>query len=197
MRQIAKLCGSGVLAFGLMTGGPMSGGPMSSGLMSVLPVAADEPVLLTVTGQNVTSNRPEFDPFSDAFLAFNDKSFAQGHALTHADLTALEQVEILAAAQTWSAPVTARGPRLSHVLDKAGVSPDASVTLVALDGYAVTLDPVERKLQNWVLAVETDGQPLGIGGRGPAWLMYESGDDPVDADAEGRWVWSVYLITVE
>jgi hypothetical protein len=187
VRSLRNLGLAAILAIGWFAFGWTSGSPLS----------AAEPVVLTVTGEAVQSNRPDFDPFQDAFLAFSDNAFQNAHALTYGDLAALPQAEITAAADGWAAPISARGPRLADVLAKAGVSEEASVALVALDGYAVMLDPVARKLHDWVLAIETDSHPLGIGGRGPAWLMYESGDMPADADAEAQWVWSVYLITVE
>ncbi|MEM8878402.1 MAG: hypothetical protein AAGD23_11105 [Pseudomonadota bacterium] len=159
--------------------------------------AAEEPTILTIAGENVSVNRPVFEAFNDAFFAFSDNAFTNGHSLTASDLRALPQVEITAAAEGWTKKITAKGPRLSDVLKKAGVADGATVGLVALDGYAVTLDPVERKTRDWVLAIEADGEPLGIGGRGPAWLMYESGEAPISSDDEALWVWSVYLITVD
>jgi len=42
-----------------------------------------------------------------------------------------------------------------------------------------------------------DGRPLGIGGRGPAWLLYDSGGGAVSEEEEARWVWSMFLITTE
>ena len=161
------------------------------------PARADGPALVTVTGAPVTSNRPGFDPFADAFLAFSDKSFEHAHAFDFEALSALPQIDMTAAAQGWPRTVAARGPLLADVLARAGVGEDRSVTLVALDGYAVTLDATERRQHDWVLAIKAEGLPLGLGGRGPAWLLRETGQAPVEAEAEAQWVWSVYLITVE
>jgi hypothetical protein len=40
-------------------------------------------------------------------------------------------------------------------------------------------------------------RPLAIGGRGPAWLAYDTGTRRATPEEEGAWVWSVFYITVE
>lgn len=159
--------------------------------------AVDALVVLTVTGPDVTANQPSFDAFDDQFLAFNDTPFEHAHALTLSDLRALPQVSITARAEEWPKPIAARGPRLADVMAQAGMPANASINLVALDGYFITLDPEARQSQDWILAIEMDGRPLDIGRRGPVWLLYDTGSNAADSEAVGQWVWSVYLIAAE
>lgn len=158
--------------------------------------AADTPVLLTVAGEVGNSNRPAYDAFRDAFFKYHKTRFARAYDFDYAALLALPQVQVTARAEDWPAPVGASGPRLQDVLTAAGVAADAIVSLVALDGYAVELDPAGRAAQDWVLAIAADGAPLGLGGRGPAWLLYDTAGKTVDSNAEATWVWSVFLIRV-
>ncbi|MCW2307022.1 molybdopterin-dependent oxidoreductase [Rhodobium gokarnense] len=168
-------------------------------LMLHAPARADDaaPATLTVIGKVGTSNRPGFDPFRDAFFKFHGKEFEKAFAFDRAALKALPQRTVTAKAAPWPKPVTASGPPLKDVLDAAGVADDATVTLFALDGYGVTLSPADRAARDWVLAIEMDGTPLAIGGRGPAWLLYDTGDGTASEDAEAKWVWSVFVIAAE
>lgn len=155
---------------------------------------ADGGSLVTVIGEISSTNRGPFEPFRDAFFKFNDRQFDRAYAFDRAALKALPQATINANAEGWPAGVTARGPLVRDVLTAAGVPASASVSFVALDGYAVALSQEELRAQDWILATEIDGAPIGIGGRGPAWLMHDTGSGAVSASDEAKWVWSVYLI---
>ena len=165
------------------------------------PVGADEtikaPHILTVIGVISNSNRVAFDPFHDAFLKFHEKTFEKAFAFDRPALKALPQVSIKSRAADWPRSVTAKGPRLKDVMDVAGVLRNSRITLFALDGYAAVLESTERADRDWVIAIEVDGQPLGIGGRGPTWLLHDTGDGAITADAEANWVWSIFLIEAE
>ncbi|MCC2110804.1 MAG: molybdopterin-dependent oxidoreductase [Hyphomicrobiales bacterium] len=159
--------------------------------------AGDDATLLTVIGNVAKPNRPALNPFRDAFFKFGNHEFDRAHAFDRATLAALPQVEIRAKAASWPAAVAARGPLLKDVLESAGVSETATVTVYALDGYGAELSAAERAAKDWVLAIEMDGTPLGLGGRGPAWLLHDTGDGEISADAEAKWVWSAFLIAAE
>ncbi|MEO1159587.1 MAG: hypothetical protein AAFW74_03895 [Pseudomonadota bacterium] len=162
-----------------------------------LPAIAAEPAQLTVIGKIENSNRSRFDPFSDAFFKFRENEFSKAFEFTYADLAALPQVTVNARAEEWPAAISATGPALGDVMKAAGVAPDAKLSVVALDGYAIELEAADRQAQNWILAIAVDGKPIGIGGRGPAWLMHDTAGKTVNSDVEGRWVWSVFVIAVE
>ena len=161
------------------------------------PAVAGETVLLTIAGDIKTTNRGKFDPFQDGFLAYHEKSFERAFQLTRKDLTGLPQSEItaLGSAETWRAPVKLKGPLLKDVLALAGAEAKP-VTIFALDGYGAAFDTKTLDSRKWILAHTMNGQPLGIGGRGPLWLAYETGTAPVSAEEEAKWVWSVFFIEV-
>ena len=152
------------------------------------------PALITVTGKTGSPNRGGLDPFMDAYFNFQQKEFGEAHALTFADLKALPQHTVTANAEGWPAPVEVSGPLLADAMAAAGVSADAALAFSAIDGYTVELDKAARSEQPWILAIETNGKPLSLGGRGPAWLLHETGDKAATSDEEARWVWSIILI---
>jgi len=153
--------------------------------------------VLTVTGALAEPNRGGFEPFSDAFFAFHEREFEKAYAFSRDDLSDLPQVEITAHAEAWAQAITAKGPRLADVLAIAGVAEDASVSVVALDGYAAEIDATTRAAEDWIVAIEVNGQPLGIGGRGPTWILHDTGGQIVGPDVEANWVWSVFLIETD
>ena len=111
-------------------------------------------------------------------------------------LTSRKQVEISARAKGWRSVVAIRGPLLSDILKMAGAT-GSTVTLSALDGFAVELTPEELSAHEWVLGLLADGKPLGLGDKGPIWLAYDtSGLDALPAGSDAKWVWSVFHIEV-
>jgi len=67
-----------------------------------------------------------------------------------------------------------RGPRLSTLMDRAGVQPEAkTVTLVGKDGYFATFDLPDVRSQPVVLAFEQDGLPSTPGQGGPVSVRFD------------------------
>lgn len=165
-----------------------------------MPLGASEMVkgapVVTVIGAVAEPNRPAFDAFDDAFLNFHGKEFEKAFVFDRAALEALSQVSVTARAEGWPKSVVAKGPLLKDLMDAAGVPPNATIAFMALDGYVAELDSAERAANDWVLAIEVDGKPLTVGGRGPAWLLHDTGNGAITEDAEAKWVWSVFLIEV-
>jgi hypothetical protein len=151
--------------------------------------------VLTVTGDIANINRGRFDQFHDGFLNYHGKTFEKAFEFDRAAIAALPQQSITANAEPWSAAVKMSGPKLADVLGAAGAT-GKPITVYAMDGYgaAMTIDQIAAR--DWVLAMSADGKPLGIGGRGPLWLAYDTGDGKATAEEEGAWVWSVFHIEV-
>ena len=90
---------------------------------------------------------------------------------------------------------------LTDVLDTAGATGD-TVSLMSLDGYTVTLDRAALTDQ-FVLALASecaeDGcAPLGIGGRGPVWLVFPPGAYPdFSGEDDSGLAWGLFHIGVE
>lgn len=159
--------------------------------------APSGPTILTIFGAVGDSNRPPFNSFTDSFFAYHEFSFEKAFVLDRESLLALPQVSLVANATNWERAISASGPRLADVLAAAGVGADAKVTLIALDGYAVELDAAERQHKDWVLALSADSSALGIGDRGPLWLLYDTGGEAIRDDGESKWVYSVFAIKAD
>ena len=159
------------------------------------PLAAQEGggTVLTVSGDIGKTNRGPFDAFHDGFLKYHEKTFDKAFEFDRAALAALPQQSITANAEAWPAAVKLDGPKLADVLAAAGAE-GKPVTVYALDGYGAAMTVDQIAAHDWVLALNADGKPLGIGGRGPLWLAYDTGSGRATTDEEGAWVWSVFHI---
>lgn len=155
------------------------------------------PDIVTVIGKITNANRGAFDPFLDSLFKFHEKEFKTAFGLSYSDLAALPQVEISVQAEGWPSTVTASGPKLTDILKAAGVAPDATLAFLSLDGYALEFEPKKIKSKEWILAITANGRPLGIGGRGPTWLLYDTGGKKASAEATGQWVYQLFLIEAQ
>lgn len=158
--------------------------------------AAAGPVVLTVAGAIENANRGALDPFSDAFLNYQKRSFDRAAEFDRDMLAALPQVEVKAFHPRWPGVVTAKGPLIADVLKAVGASEGATVQVMALDGYVVELSAGDIAAHRWIIALDADGRPLGVGQRGPLWSMYDTGGAPATDEEEARWVWSVLYMEV-
>lgn len=155
-----------------------------------------ETVLVTVTGAIDRPNRDGRDDFADALFVVHDIAFDKARAFSRLDLAALGQHAATVTYDAWPRAVKVRGPRLADVLRAAGAATTGSVQVQALDGYSYTfpMEMVERT-PDMILAIEADGRPLAIGGRGPAWLVFPPGLLP-GQDKDDGLVWAVFHLRV-
>lgn len=155
------------------------------------------PVLLTVSGTISAPNRGPVDPEIDKLLAFNEASFAAAHEFTLSDLEALPQVEVHADFPKGGPEVTFAGPRLADVLRAAGATGE-TVTVQAMDGYAVAAPVVEMTGKGAVVALSRNGRALAIGGLGPTQIVFPRAERADLADMpDDWWIWQIYHISVE
>lgn len=158
--------------------------------------APDGPVILTISGAVAHHNRGPVDPVRDRFFVYSEKSFERAFAFDLEMLKSRKQVGISARAKGWPSAAAIKGPLLSDILQMAGAT-GSTVTLSALDGFAVELTPEELGAHDWVLGLLADGKPLGLGGKGPIWLAHDtSGLDTPPAGSDAKWIWSVFHIEV-
>ncbi|WP_295810372.1 hypothetical protein [uncultured Nitratireductor sp.] len=164
---------------------------------AALPALA-EGTILTVSGAVGKTNREAIDPFFDGFLKFHDKTFDKAYTFNWDALATLPQktVKVNADTEDWPRTLTMQGPLLEDVLAAADADGKA-VTLYALDGFGLTMDAAKLASRDWILAMKIDDEPLGIGGFGPLWLVYDTGGRKVPEEEERSWVWSVFHIEVE
>src|SRR5262245_48068400 len=158
--------------------------------------APKEMVLLTVSGTVGESNRGALDPKKDSLLAFEKADFKKAFAFDRAMLFGLEQGTVTATTTELGAPATFKGPLLREVLGRVEAA-KMKITFVAVDGFTGYLMPEDVDRSDWILALEADGVPLGIGQQGPLWLINtrSEGEKP-DDDGRRRWVWAVFYMKV-
>ncbi len=169
----------------------------ASGVSAIADLAEpDGSVILTIGGNISQTNRGPSNTFDDAFLSTHEYGFAEAASF---DVTMLEQlgmVSVTLKAAPWPRAVVFEGPRLRDVMTATGWSGKA-ITAVALDGFAVDITAAELEAHDWILALKADGQYLGIGGRGPAWLVHDVPGGNASVEDEARWPWAVFYIQAD
>ena len=136
-------------------------------------IALDRPngqIVLTVTGSLSETNQSTPDELDNGFFEFHKRDVGRAAAFDIGMLEALGMISVSVSYQKWPATVRLEGPRLDDVLNAVG-APKSTITAIGLDGYTVVIPPEELAAQNWILAIKRDGKYLGIGGRGPTWLV--------------------------
>lgn len=156
---------------------------------------ATDPVVLTVTGNVAKPNRGPIDPFQDAVLAHLDAKFDKGFTFSLEDLRALPQVTVTARYPEWPRDVTAKGPELGAVL-KAATAEGKKIVVQGVDGYAPEFTAEDVARGKMILALEADGAPLNLGGRGPLWLFGPK-DSFTGQEADEGFVYAVIRIDVQ
>ena len=165
--------------------------------LAVSPALANGPALVTVTGNIENPNRGPADEFADAFFTSQDVEFQKAAAFDLESLEALGMKKITASYPDWPAEVTVEGPLLADVLAAAGAKGD-TIVVRALDGYAPEIPMSDLTAYPVVLALKMNGEYLGLGGRGPAWIVYPRNDYPDLAETDdSKWVWSVFHMEVK
>ena len=161
------------------------------------PALADGPVLLTVTGDIADPNRGPLDPDFDKLFIFNEVSFDKAKEFDLSTLEKLPQAVVHADFPKGGAATEFTGPLLKDVLAAAGARGN-TVTVQAMDGYAVEVPMQEMVDKGAVVALARDGKPLGIGSFGPTQIVFPRTDRPELADMpDDWWIWSIYHIDVE
>ncbi len=123
-------------------------------------------VVLTVAGNIARSNRPAYDADRDMFFGHHKRKFVNAFVF---DRAMLESLGVKTIQVTWAGPKVISGPRLVDVLGAAGCR-EKTVDTLALDGFRFKAD---TEVREWIVATRADGRPLGIGDRGPLWLVTE------------------------
>jgi hypothetical protein len=162
-----------------------------------LPAAAEGPVLLTVTGDVANPNRGAVDPEYDKLFAFNNVSFEEATEFDVESLAELPQATVRTDFPMGGETVEFTGPLLEDVLAAAGATGE-TVTVQAMDGYAIEVPVSDMVAKGAVVALARDGKPLGIGDFGPTQIVFPRGDRPDLADMnDDWWIWQIFHIKVD
>ena len=86
------------------------------------------------------------------------------------------------------------GPRLADVSETAGCLGGTLATL-ALDGFSTEIAREALGAHDWVVATRAEGQPLGLGERGPLLLVFDPpGERPATEEEADQWPWALFFI---
>ena len=165
--------------------------------------SATGPTLLTVGGLVPQGNRPALDPELDQMMAKHGVRFGQAFTFDAAALQKLPKTRICPTLEYDGKVHTLSGPALLDVLSAAGVKADPGLRLGmrALDGYNVEISVADVAAYRMILATHMDGKPMGLGGLGPQWAVYDADrlaafkDKPLK-ERFGLCPWGVYYIDV-
>jgi hypothetical protein len=180
-------------------------GAIAAGLLFGFAAAAEAelatprgPVVLTVVGDIANANRGPMDPAVDRLLDYHAQKFDSAAVFDLAMLEGLGMETRRFVLDGLAGTQELEGPPLAAVLEAVGAAP-ARVTIMALDGYAVDLDAKDLEAHDWLLGVKRNGDYLGIGGFGPAWVAFSpAAADQAATDEEVQmWPYQVFLIRVE
>jgi hypothetical protein len=153
-------------------------------------------VVLTVSGLIGKTNRGPFDPKRDSLLALQKADFKNAFAFDRETLLSLPQGTVTVTTNEFEKPATFSGPLLKEVLGYLEAAQVRTI-FVALNGYTGWLDPDDINSSDWILALEADGKPLGLGQQGPLWMLNTRKPEfkPND-EHHGHWVYAVFYIKV-
>ncbi len=161
------------------------------------PVLAEGPTLLTITGSVENANRGAVDPEFDKLFSFNDISFDRAMEVDRETLLKLPQVTVKTDFPKGGEMVEFTGPTVEDVLKLAGAEGD-TVTIQAMDGYAVDIPMSELIGKGGVVALSRDGRDFGIGNFGPTQIVFPRAERADLADMpDDWWVWQIYHISVD
>jgi hypothetical protein len=161
------------------------------------------PVLLTISGDVTRTNRGPFDAVLDQMMAKHGVKFDRVFTFNAASLHRLPSVTIKPTLEYDSRPHMLTGPLVSTVLDAAGVKGGETVQigLRAVDGYNAVTTLRDVRGYRMIIATHIDGKPLGLGGLGPQWAVYDADrlapfkDKPLK-ERFGLCPWGLYLVDV-
>ena len=162
------------------------------------PVLAQKgPTVLTVAGKIAKTNRGALAPSADIYFSHLDIEFDKAYQFDTAALAALGMHKLSATYPGSAEKVEVEGPLLADVLKAVGAKGE-TVVAVALDGYSAEIPMSDVTDFPIVLALKSNGKWLGLGGRGPTWVVYPQDDYPALKDRDDSlWVWSAFFILVD
>lgn len=161
------------------------------------------PALLTVTGERVQPNRGPFDAVRDQLFAKQKLTFTRAHAFDHRALMALPAHRIQPTLEYDNKPHVLSGPLVVDVLRAAGVTgTEGKLAMRAVDGYSPMLSIADAARLRFIVATHLDGEPMGLGGLGPLWAVYDADRFPEQAakpvpDRFALCPWALFHIDVQ
>jgi hypothetical protein len=134
------------------------------------------PTLLTISGAIKQHNRGPLDPALDQMMHKQKVAFDAAYCFDYEALAAMPAHTIAPTLEYDGKAHHLAGPALLDILGSLGADlrPDTTVYLRAIDGYTVAPTVAELGRYHFILATHIDGLPLGLGGLGPLWAVYDA-----------------------
>ena len=155
------------------------------------------PTVLTIAGNVANINRPAYRDKLDVIFRYHKRTFDRAFAFDRAMLEGLGTVALRIEHGGWGGPMTVSGPRLADVLAMAGC-PGGPLATLALDGFSTEISREDLEAHEWVVATRAENRPLGLGERGPLWLVFDPpGDRPATDEEADQWPWALFFIECE
>ncbi len=152
--------------------------------------------ILTIYGEIGTVDRGPVDPVTEPLFGAFGMEFEAASLFNWTSLNAIEQHSIASDFPAGGPVRRFSGPLLRDVIDIADPRGDTLV-VTALDGYQREISLARIVDHDVILALRMDGQPLGVGGYGPAMLVWPRGSDPaLDGMPDDDWLWGVFAVEV-
>ena len=95
----------------------------------------------------------------------------------------------------WPRAVSVSGPLLKDILQETGWKGE-TIIVRGVDGYAPEFSRSDVESGQFVMALEAEGRPLSIGGRGPVWLVFPPHSYIDQDDSDSGLAWAVFNIEV-
>ena len=150
--------------------------------------------IVTIYGDIRTVDRgPSQGALEPLFFAYGIE-FDAACVLTFASLDLMDQRTVRVSFPQDGEERRFSGPLLRDVLSVADIQ-GQQLTFTALDGYQRTIAANRIANHDVILAIRVDGEVLGLGGYGPAMVVWPRDSDPALADMnDADWVWGVFAI---
>jgi hypothetical protein len=157
------------------------------------PACASWLTILTVGGLVGAPNRGALDPERDRLFSHYNISFPKARVFSAGELAGLPRKTVTA--NSYGRDMVTSGPLLHEVLALAAPDAASKARLTALDGYNIEVALSDIESQQWVLAMEDNGQGFAIGGLGPLYALRQLGpDEKKTEEEEAKWVHSLFYI---
>lgn len=117
--------------------------------------------------------------------------------LTLEQLRAMPQTTVTTENEFVDGPVAYRGPLARDVVALLEAQGGQTLTMTAINDFAVEVPMSDVTRYDVILALEADGKTLSRRGKGPIWLMYPISDNPElrgDPVINTRLIWQLIRI---
>jgi len=153
-------------------------------------------VVLTLSGKIANTNRGPTDAFNDALFSGLSVKFNSAYELTLDDLKMLPQAKLKTQYPNWPSAVEVSGPTLKDLLTLVGAN-GRTIIVRSIDGYAPEFELSNIDTSKFILAIKANSKFLGIGGRGPVWLVFPPNIYEGQSEDDGGLTWAAFHIEVK